>query len=194
MKKITAIGTAAAAALAAGMLPGCATSSPQPPTPSPSSTPATSSAAPAVSGEIWQWALGRNVWNDAALQPYTHNLGRSWDTDVNVQSQGFQLTPDSSGTVTSVTVYNDENALGYPGSDTNFSAYQGRLPLGLSWSDTATSVGQRYGTGTQSGGFGTDITCTYTTRNGYRVEIGFVARHAGDLPNSPIHYIRVSRA
>ena len=201
MRKITAIGTAAAAALTAGMLAACGGSVPQS-SPSvsaqgqvPASSPApATSTVPAATAEIWRWALGRNVWSDPALQPYTHNLGRTPDTDVNVQSQGFQLTPDSSGAVTSVTLYNDENALGYPGSDTNFSAYQGSLPLGLSWADSAAEVSGMLGSGSRAGGYGTDITFTYLTDAGYRVEVGFAARHDADLPDSPIHYIKVSRA
>lgn len=208
MRKITAIGAAAAAALTMGMLAACGAAASQPPpsasaqgqasatSPAPATNPApaTGTESATATGEIWQWALGRDVWSDPALQPYTHNLGRTMDTDANVQSRGFQLTPDSSGTVTSVTLYNDENDLGYPGSETNFSAYQGSLPLELSWDDTATEVSQTLGSGSRSGGYGTDITFTYVTDDGYRVEVGFAARHDADLPDSPIHYIRVSQA
>lgn len=70
----------------------------------------------------------------------------------------------------------------------------GTLPLGLSWTDTATDVSQKCGGAIQTGGFGTDITYTYMTTSGYRVEIGFVARHMADLPNSPIHSIKVALA
>lgn len=193
MKKITELGAIAAAILAAGMLAACGTSRSYGPSPLPRPVPS-SSPAQAPSGEIWQWALGRNVWDDPALQPYTHDLGRTEDTDVNVQSQGFQLTPDSSGAVYSVTVYNDETALGLPYVETNFNAYRGKLPLQLTWSDTANDVTRMYGAGNQAGGYGTTITSTYLTRDGYRVEVGFMALHDQDLPNSPIHYIRVSRA
>ncbi len=88
---------------------------------------------PVAQGEIWQWALGRNVWEDRELQRYTHQLGSSEETDVMVQSQGFSLTPDGSGVVTAVTLFNDETALGLPVSESSFSAYQGRLPMGLTW-------------------------------------------------------------
>jgi hypothetical protein len=134
------------------------------------------------------------VWDDPALQPYTHDLGRSWDTDVNVQSQGFQLTPDSSGAVYSVTVYNDETQLGFPDVNSNFSAYRGILPMRLTWNNTADDVMRMYGTGTQAGGYGTPVTFTYLTDDGYRVEVGLLASHQEDIPNSPLHYIRVSSA
>jgi hypothetical protein len=83
-------------------------------------TPAPEPATP--SGEVWQWALGRNVWTDPDLQQYTQSLGDTHDTDVNVQSEGFQLTADSSGTVVAVTLFNDETALGMPQSETSYSA------------------------------------------------------------------------
>lgn len=145
-------------------------------------------------GEIWQWALGRDAWTDKDLQTYTRDLGRTWDTDVNVQSEGFKLSLDSSGTVIAVTLFNDEAALGYPGTSTDFLAYKGQLPGGLSWSDTATTLGAEYGAPNQSGGYGLDITFTTVTRDGYRLEIAFTARHQGDLPGSPIHCVTVRRA
>lgn len=184
MKKISAIAAIVAAILISGILTACASPSQPRPHPQPPAPPA---------GEVWQWALGRNVWDDSALQPYTHDLGRTSDTDVNVQAQGFQLTPDSSGNVYSVTVYNDETALGFPGTDTNFSAYRGALPLGLTWADTASDVIAKYGTGNQAGGYGTPITFTYVTNDGYRVEVGLLAAHESDIPGSPLHYITVSR-
>ncbi|OJV58590.1 MAG: hypothetical protein BGO38_14275 [Cellulomonas sp. 73-145] len=167
---------------------------PEPPLPTPEPTPEPTTETPVAAGEIWQWALGRNVWSDPDLQPYTQTLGRTWDTDVNVQSLGFQLTPDAAGAVVAVTVYNDENALGYPGTETNFAAYRGTLPLGLTWAHTATDVEQLLGSDQRTGGWGTDITYSYTTTDGFRVEVGFVARHDTDLPGSPIHFVRVSPA
>ncbi|MBN9621321.1 MAG: hypothetical protein J0H43_16590, partial [Actinobacteria bacterium] len=124
--------------------PGAAESGPEP-VPVPADLEVPTSETPVAAGEIWQWALGRNVWSDPDLQPYTQTLGRTWDTDVNVQSLGFQLTPDAAGAVVAVTVYNDENALGYPGTETNFAAYRGTLPLGLTWAHTATDVEQLLG-------------------------------------------------
>ena len=201
MKKIILIVTALGTVLAISLLSGCGSPSPPPgPTSTPAPTRSTDTPAPVPtterptpSGEIWQWALGRDVWNDPALQRYAHDLGRSDDTDVNVQSEGFQLTVDSTGTVTAVTLYNNENALGLPGAETNFSAYEGTLPMGLSWNDTASDIGAEYGAANQSGGYGTSITFAYTTNDGYRVDVAFLAGHESDLPASPIHSITVSR-
>src|SRR5690348_7784937 len=38
--------------------------------------------------EVWQWALGRNLWTDPNLAPYLVFLHDD-DTDVSVQSEGF---------------------------------------------------------------------------------------------------------
>lgn len=185
--------------LLAGLIGGCDGESGRwsdPPTPAPS-TPRTRPAPtrtvnPTPRAEIWQWALGRNVWTDPGLRGYTADLGRS-DTDVNVLSQGFQLTLDASGVVVAVTLYNDETMLGLPASQTAFRAYRGTLPAGLSWAATAASVQARYGAANQSGGFGTDITFSYRTTDGYLLELAFAARHESDLPSSPIHCITVRR-
>ncbi|WP_350275853.1 hypothetical protein [Kribbella sp. HUAS MG21] len=172
---------------------------PQPNPPGPSTTVPTDRNTPGATvpdGEIWEWALGRNLWSDPGLAAYAKDLGTDWSdpgTDANVHSRGFQLTADSSGTVTAVTLYNDESALGYPGEDTNFSAYQGSLPMGLTWSTTATDLGAGYGAENQTGGYGTEIVFTYTTPSGGRLEISFAARHERDLPGAAIHSITVAR-
>jgi hypothetical protein len=148
----------------------------------------------ARAGEVWQWALGRDVWSDPALAPYTGDLGTDWadpDTDVHVQSEGFTLTPDASGTVVAVTVYNDETALGFPPSSSSFSAYRGALPGGLTWSDTASDLGVEYGAPEVSGGWGTSIVLSASTQDGHPLAITFLATHADDLPGSPIHSITI---
>ena len=152
----------------------------------------TTTPTPVAQGEIWQWALGRNVWEDPQLQRYSRQLGSSEETDVMVQSQGFSLTPDGSGVVTAVTLFNDETALGLPVSESSFSAYKGRLPMGLTWGTTARQMGAVYGASNQSGGFGTSITFMYVS-DGYSLQVGFAARHERDLPQSPIHSIVVRR-
>lgn len=152
----------------------------------------TTTPTPVAQGEIWQWALGRNVWEDPQLQRYTRQLGSSEETDVMVQSQGFSLTPDGSGVVTAVTLFNDETALGLPASESSFSAYQGLLPMGLTWGTTAIQMGAVYGASNQSGGYGTTITFTYVS-DGYSLQVGFAALHERDLPQSPIHSIVVRR-
>ncbi|HET9170392.1 MAG TPA: hypothetical protein VFN97_13195 [Actinospica sp.] len=190
-----------AAVLGAASACGTATSTTHSGEPGSPSTTAPSTTAPSApgsetpksAGEIWQWALGRNVWADSSLRPYSGSLGTTSDTDLNVQSQGFKLSFDSSGTVTEVTLFNDETAIGLPSSSSSFTAYRGSLPAGLSWQDTASTLGEQYGAQNQTGGYGTDITFTHVTGDGYEVQIAFAARHASDLPNSPIHYIAVSR-
>jgi hypothetical protein len=146
----------------------------------------------APEGEVWQWALGRNIWTDEALQQYSSNVGRELSTDIDRLEDGFKLTFDSSGVVTMVTVFNDETAIGLPGTG-NYSAYRGALPGGLSWDATAADLGAEYGTTNQTGGNGTDIVFAYQSEDGYLFDVGFAARHARDLPGSPIHFIQVRR-
>ena len=147
-------------------------------------------------GEIWEWALGRNVFEDPALYKLTSQLGHApdYDTDINVQSRGYQLTMDSEGTVVQVTLYNDENELGYPGSETNFSAYSGRLPGGLTWQETASTMGaQANGENQVGGGWGIEYSFRYATQDGYRLEVTFAAAHSDELAEAPIHSIGVRR-
>lgn len=143
-------------------------------------------------GEIWQWALGRNIWTDDALRPYSANVGREWSTDIDRLEDGFKLSFDSAGVVTMVTLFNDETALGVPGTG-NYSAYRGELPEGLTWAATSTELGAEYGAANQRGGYGSDIVFTYQSEGGYLFDVGFAARHASDLPGSPIHFIQVRR-
>lgn len=174
-------------AVALALLAGCGgssptadvtTSTPEVTTSTPKVT--TTAPSPATAGEVWQWAHGRNVWTDPSLKPYATGLGKSGDTDVNVRSKGFQLTTDSSGVVVAVTLFNDESALGYPGSSSNFSAYRGALPLGLSWTSTAAHEGWVYGAPNQGGGYGTDITFRFRW-HGYLVEVSCYASPSGAL-------------
>lgn len=79
-------------------------------------------------GEIWQWAIGRNM-HDPALRQYMQDLGQDYmGGGAMVKSRGFELNIDSSGTVHSVTLFNDENRLGF--SENTFRAYRGRCPPG----------------------------------------------------------------
>ncbi|GAB2681800.1 hypothetical protein [Thalassiella azotivora] len=140
-------------------------------------------------GEVWQWALGRDLWSDPVFVTYTEDLGTDWGepgTDVHVQSQGFSLTADDAGTVVAVTLYNDETALGLPASDSSFSADAGDLPGGLTWADTASDLGIEYGAPGVSGGWGTTIVLDAETDDGYALSVTFLATHAEDLPGSPI--------
>ncbi|WP_421735285.1 hypothetical protein [Cellulomonas sp.] len=141
-------------------------------------------------GEVWQWALGSNVWDDPRLARYAADLGApDTSVDVNANAEGFQLVLDSDGTVVSVVLFNDETALGLPESPTSFRAYPGELPAGLTWSDTADSVVARYGMGTQSGGWGTEVALTYAWTDGASITLGFAATHEAELPGAPLHTI-----
>jgi hypothetical protein len=147
-----------------------------------------------VTGEIWQWALGRNLWTDPALEQYSRQLGLYWgqSTDAEAQSQGFELTADSTGTVTSVTLYNDETDLGFPQSSTSYQAYQGRLPGGLTWDDTGSTVGAEYGTQSMGGyGSGLELAFDYKTDDGHPLTITFNASTKAELPDAPMHSIMI---
>lgn len=111
-----------------------------------------------------------------------------------VHAEGFQLVPDWTGTVVSVVLYNDETAIGLPESSTSFRAYTGALPGGLTWSDTPESVVARYGMGTQTGGWGTEVVLTYPTTDGFLVELAFAATHEADLPGAPLHTVTLREA
>lgn len=213
MKKITAIGAVAATAIATGILPACGTSSSsssatpaittavpeETATPTQTATP-TETAAPTeratTAGEIWQWALGKNLWTDPSLRAYSRQLGVSWgqSTDAEVQSQGFELTADSAGVVTSVTLYNDEADLGLPVSETSYQAYQGELPEGLTWSSTGSDVGAEYGTQSMGGyGSGLPLAFDYASHDGHHLTITFNAKTAAELPSAPMLSIRVAQ-
>lgn len=93
--------------------------------------------AAAPRGEVWEWALGENATTDPDLAPYRNDLSGS---GIHEFSLGWEATVATDGTVTQVSVYNDETAIGLPPSSTSYQAYKGRLPGGLSWDDTASDV------------------------------------------------------
>ncbi|MFI7546053.1 hypothetical protein [Actinoplanes sp. NPDC049599] len=142
-------------------------------------------------GEIWQWALGRDV-DDPALRPYT--LDMRGDA-ASVQSEGFQLHFDSAMKVYMVALVNDESSLGF-GPENTFSAYQGALPGDLSWDMTAANVVEVLGEPDDSytTGYGVELSFTYRDLGGYAVEIDLAARHQRDLWDSPMHMIKVGSA
>ncbi|MEU8517659.1 hypothetical protein AB0C76_39700 [Kitasatospora sp. NPDC048722] len=122
-----------------------------------SGTPSTVIASPA--GEVWEWALGRNVFTDPLFRPYLDDLTGS---GIHEFSRGWEATVHSDGTVVAVNIYNDEASIGLGQSSTSYSAYTGRLPGGLLWSDTAAEAGQKLGapaaTGLAPGGSEADWT------------------------------------
>jgi hypothetical protein len=134
------------------------------------------------------------LWNDPALEGYARQLGVSWgqSTDAEVQSQGFELTADSAGTVTTVTLYNDEAGLGLPQSSTSYQAYQGDLPAGLTWNDTGSDVGAQYGT-QSTGGYGSGLPLAFEYRldDGHQVTITFNATTEAELSSAPMLSIQV---
>ena len=160
------------------------------PTPPPTSATSPPTSAPVPVGEVWEWALGRNLTTDTALAAYRDRL--TSDGRVPVQSKGFSLQVDGSGDVVAVTLFNDETALGFPGLESNYSTYKGRLPDGNAWSDTATSIAARYRITDFSGGFGIELTTTHASSVGrYHLEFGFMARYQRELVDSPLHWISV---
>jgi hypothetical protein len=189
---------AASAALTAAACGG----SGSPSAPSPAATvtttdgtqPATKPTTPA--GEVWDYALGLR-WDDPAIAAYTQGFGRySGDGDDptgHVRSQGFMLNLDGAGVVTSVTLVNDEAALGY---GTGFQAYRGRLPFGVSWDETADDVHARLGDPLSvTGGAGLDVGWWYRDSDERAVLVSF---RAGDQygtqvsADAPIHMVEVS--
>lgn len=141
------------------------------------------------SGEIWQWALGRNIWDDEALAGLAATIGPNSDS-ITIQPYGFQLDVDASGTVAAVLLFNDEVALGLPASESSFSAYQGSLPAGLSWQDTYDTVVGRYGEGALlTGGWGVPFSFAYQTEVGYEIDLTFLASHSDELPGAPLHIV-----
>jgi hypothetical protein len=172
--------------------PEPSTTTPAPPEPSPPPVPTTPAEPSPRTQEIWEWAIGRNVATDPYLRQLSQQLGQDPDNlEISVQSEGFQLAVDNSWNVISVTVFNDENALGYPGAESNFSAYQGTLPLGLTWDDNATTVHQQFPEHQTWGGYGVEIIYQYL-QDGRRVDVTFAAAHERDLDGAPIHSITVA--
>ena len=148
----------------------------------------------APTGEIWQWALGRNAWQDPELKRLASKLGRTTNTNISAYADGFGLTLDAQGVVIAVVLMNDEVALGMEGSDTSFSAYGGRLPAGLFWTDSYDTVIARYGAGQLVvGGNGTEYTYAYRATTGQRIDVTYLARHAAALRAAPLHSVTVSR-
>jgi hypothetical protein len=179
------------------------TETPPAPPPAPTSTitpdgvePPTEPPAPVPAGEVWDYALALR-WDDPAISAYTQDYGRHAgdgdDPTGHVRSQGFALNLDSAGVVTSVTLFNDEAALGY---GIGYQAYQGRLPLDLSWSDTADDVYARLGEPLKiTGGAGLDVGWWYRGTDGRTVLASF---RAGDQygtqvsADAALHSVEVS--
>jgi hypothetical protein len=150
-----------------------------------------------AAGEIWRWGLGR-AWDDPLIAPYTKDFGhpREWGDNQagHVHSEGFQLDLDAGGHVRAVTVFADEASLGL---GSGYSQFTGRLPLGLTWSTTATEAYRALGEPRSiTGGFGFDVEWVYLADE-LRVRLFF--RHGsgapgGLSPTAPLHCITVEPA
>ncbi|BDB40783.1 MULTISPECIES: hypothetical protein [Mycobacterium] len=160
--------------------------------------PAGTATAEAPRTEIWQWAIGRNVFTDPALQQYSRLLGINRSTDVYVESKGFSMSCDGGGNVVSVTLYNDEVAVGWrrPGNNT-FRAYRGALPARLTWNTRARDLHFVYGAPNMVAGFPPDriipiAFATRTTDHWFDLVLEFATGYAENLPSAPILRITVS--
>jgi hypothetical protein len=174
------------------------------------STPAAVATA-APPGDIWEWALTRDLWTDPDLKQYIDPVGQcggegqcpGWAQSL---ADGWKANPGVASNVVSVELFNDETALGRPntphiagssGQDLK-RAYKGTLPLGKTWSTTAKDMGALYGAHNMI--FGRNayleipITFEYFTDDGrYKLWFEFYAMTAPELPNALIHKIEVFR-
>ena len=168
-------------------------------------------AAAAPPSDIWEWALGRDLWTDTDLAQYLHPIVQcSGERQCSGWAQslddGWKANPGMDGKVVSVELFNDETALGTPnnpdisGSTSGGlkSAYEGGLPLEKTWSTTANDMGAVYGARNMIFGrnayFEIPMTFEYFTEDGrYKFWFEYYAMTAQDLPNARIHKIEVFR-
>jgi hypothetical protein len=152
-------------------------------------------------GEIWEWALGRNAFNDPDLARYTGGVGRqagvplgdnvigiyTADEAVNLAG-GFKLIPWADSTIGSVELYN---------SDGQFQAYPGRLPVGLSWDMTGADIEAVYDGAFQFVPFsGSVMPITFKGMSDdgrLAIEIDFGTFIPAQTPGGRLHRIAVSR-
>jgi hypothetical protein len=172
-------------------------------------SPVAATAAPP--GDIWKWALGRDLWTDPDLEQYLHPIAQcaageqcaGWAQSLD---DGWKANPGADGLVVSVELFNDETALGTPnhpniaGSSSAGlkQAYKGRLPLEKTWRTTANDMAAAYGAGNMVFGrneyMGIPATFEYLSEDArYKFWFEFYAMTAQDLPNALIHKIEVFR-
>lgn len=186
--------TLLAFALAAVLVTGCGDSDDgrADPTPSPPSTSDTPTPLPGPSdgvdlpaGEVWQWALGQNVWEDPL---YTLSQEQSFSpgsTDVYANTLGFSLTPDEQGVVRVVTLFN---------AGTGMVAYPGRLPGGLDWSMTGSDLVAELGEETLTAIDGVPFSFSTVTTDGYQLDVYVAALHQDELAGAAMTEIAVRPA
>ncbi len=178
------------------------------------SAPATVAAAEPV-GEIWEWALGKDMLTDPTLRDYVNSTplgaGRVCYGDpklcqesppspqdalaltdvVRVPNEGFGLVPDEHGKVVSVVLYNDLREQKY--------LYRGRLPEGWTWDSTATDLGDVFGAPNMVAGFEQQpyIPIAFQSQTAdhlYDLRVEFAATNAAELPGARMRTITVSQA
>lgn len=133
------------------------------------------------SGEVWQWAFGKNVWEDPLYTLSKEQNFSPSNTDIYANTMGFSLTPNVEGDVVIVTLFNE---------DTGMNAYAGKLPAGLDWSDTGGTLLRAWGPATLSGGYGIPLEFGLTN-DGYQLTVSTSAMHQDELENSRITSITV---
>ncbi|MCA1781208.1 MAG: hypothetical protein ABR500_03250 [Dermatophilaceae bacterium] len=122
-------------------------------------------------GEIWQWAVGQNVWEDPLYALSREQLPPG-ATDIYAHTLGFSLTPDVQGSVAVATLFNQ---------GTGMEAYPGALPGGLDWSITGGDLLDILGDGSAVGPYPTDEFLEFTD-DGYELTISTNAMHEEELP------------
>ncbi len=166
-------------------------------------------------GEIWEWALGKDMLTDPTLRDYVNSApggpGRVCYGDptlcqqsptnpqdilpasgiVKVPSEGFGLVPDEHGKVVSVVLYNDLLQHKY--------LYQGRLPEGWTWGSNATDLGAVFGAPNMVAGIEQQpyIPIAFTFRsadNRYDLRVEFAATKEAELPGALMREITVTLA
>lgn len=168
--------------------PGTSSTPEVPSSPAETSPPSGQPPSAGQSQAIWEQILGRNL-AEPELAPYR---------GLDIQSQGIKVEADGSDTVTAVTLFNDEAALGYGVSGTTYRAYAGVLPGGLTWSSTDSDVLGTMGPPTEAYTAGWGVRENFTYRNydnlGYDIYIEFQAGMQREEGTSPIHFIRVQQS
>lgn len=167
------------------------------------SVPVTAATA-APQGEIWEWALGRDAFNDPDIRQYTGALGATIGGPCNytacpypdftvgeavVANQGFVLVPTGPEQVI--------GAVELHRKDSVFQAYSGRLPFGLQWGMSGADVDAAYDGAftfeSYSGGL-MPLTFEGMSSDGrYRVELAFDAFFPANFPTAQLDKIIVSR-
>ena len=151
-------------------------------------TGASTTEASSTSGEVWHWALGRELFVDPLVTPYTADLDAGAGAEVVVPEQGFELVGDRYGRVASVILL---------AAGPDVSAYPGELPQPLTapmtWQSTAADLGIVDDPAVACS-TGADVGCTYDVvdHEGHLVTLTFAADSLDDLPTATLGSVEVS--